>query len=275
MRLPILLLALSTAAPAADALAVTGPTVSLVDDGINEPTGTLHNGGDIIFFTCRISNYTRSAESKVHLAYSVETFDPKGVLLVETYKNSIVEDVAPEDKEWLPRIATDIALPPSLLPGKYKIVVKVEDLFAKANASLDVPFSVRGHTIQASDKLSVQNMRFFRNEEDTKPLDKPVYKAGDALWFRFDVNGYKYAASNAIDLNYIFSVLGPDGSALWTAREPVLEQGESFYPKPFVSGAFSIKVQDNVKPGDYAIGVKVTDANGKQVAEAKQPFTVQ
>jgi hypothetical protein len=265
--------ALLGAAP--DALQIINPVISSADDGVNEPAGTQHIGGDTLFFSCRISNYTKSPEQRVQLSYSVQAFDPKGVALVELYKNDIAEEVAPQDKEWLPRVATEIAIPPAVLAGKYKIVVKVEDVIGHATASLEAPFQVRGRALSPSDKLAVQNIRFFHGEEDTKSLDKPVYKAGDSLWVRFDVTGYRYGQNNLVDLSYVFSVLASDGSALWTAQEPILDQGESFYPKPYVSGAFSIKVQTAVKPGEYAIGVKAMDAVGKQTIQAKGSFSVQ
>ena len=36
-----------------------------------------------IFFTCRIANFAKTPEAKIHLAYSVQAFDPKGVPLAE------------------------------------------------------------------------------------------------------------------------------------------------------------------------------------------------
>ncbi len=268
-----LLPALPAAAP--DALSIIDATLSRSDDGVNEPKGSVHAPGELLFFTCRIANYTKSPEQKVNLAYSVQAFDSKGVALLDIYKNQIAEEVAPQDKEWLPKISTEIELPPALLSGTYKITVNVEDVVGHTKASLDVPFAVKGHAIEATPTLSVQNMRYYRGEDDPAPMTKAVYKAGDALWLRFDVTGYKFGQGNGVHLNYVFSVLGADGSAIWTAPQPIVEESESFYPKPFVSGAFSIQVQAAVKPGEYAIGVKATDLVGKQTVEAKQPFTVQ
>jgi len=265
--------ALPGAAP--DALSIIYPTISRSDDGTMEPKGTKHPAGDLLFFSCRISNYAKSPEQKVQLAYTVQAFDSKGVALDEVYKNAIAEEVAPQDKEWLPKISTEIELPSALLTGAYKITVNVEDQVAKAKATLDVPFEVQGHDVQPSAKLSVENMRYYKSEDDNAPMAKPVYKPGDALWVRFDVTGYKYGEKNKVNLNYVFSVLGADGSTMWTASQPQVEESEAFYPKPYVSGAFSIQVQSSVKPGDYAIGVKATDLVGKQTIEAKQPFTVQ
>jgi hypothetical protein len=268
-----LLPALLGAAP--DALQIVNPVISRSDDGVGEPAGSQHIGGETLFFSCRIAHYAKSAEQRVRLEYSVQAFDPKGVPLMEVYKNEIAEEVAPQDKEWLPKISTEIAIPPAVPTGAYKIAVKVEDGVARTTASLDVPFQVRGRAVPATDKLTVQNLRYYRGEDDTRPLDKPVYKAGDALWVRFDVTGFQYGPNNRVDLSYVFSVLDAAGTALWTAPDPVVDQGESFYPRPYVSGAFSITVQSAVKPGSYAIAIKATDAVGNRTVTAKQPFTVE
>ncbi|HUA60495.1 MAG TPA: hypothetical protein VML19_17160 [Verrucomicrobiae bacterium] len=268
-----LLPVLPGAAP--DGLSIIDATLSRSDDGVNEAKGTEHAAGELLFFTCRIANYTKTAEQKINLAYSVQAFDPKGVALLDIYKNQIAEEVAPQDKEWLPKISTEIELPPALLSGTYKITVNVEDTVAHTKATLDVPFRVHGHAIEATQTLSVQNMKYYKGEDDAVAMTKAVYKAGDALWVRFDVTGYKYGENNKVHLNYIFSVLGADGAAIWTAPQPIVEESEAVYPKPFVSGAFSIQVQSAVKPGEYAIGVKAVDLVGKQTVEAKQPFTVQ
>jgi hypothetical protein len=273
LLLAALLPAFLGAAP--DALQVVNPVISLSDDGVSAPAGTQYRGGDTLYFSCRIAHYGKSPEQRVQLEYSVQSFDPRGVPLTEIFKHEIAEEVAPQDKEWMPKISTEIGIPPAAPPGDYKITVGVEDEVAHTTASLDVPFQVRGRTVAATDKLTVQNMRYYRGEDDTRPLDKPVYKAGDALWVRFDVTGFKYGPGNRVDLSYVFSVLGADGTALFTSPDPVVDQGESFYPRPYASGAFSIAVQSGVKPGEYAIGVKATDAVGNQSVMAKQPFTVQ
>jgi hypothetical protein len=260
---------------APDALQIVNPVLSRSDDGVGEPAGSQHIGGDTLFFSCRIAHFAKSPEQRVRLAYSVQAFDPKGVPLMEVYKNEIAEEVAPQDKEWLPKISTEIAIPPAVPTGAYKITVNVEDAVARTTASLDVPFQVRGRAVPPTDKLTVQNLRYYRGEDDTKPLDKPVYKAGNALWVRFDVTGFQYGPNNRVDLSYVFSVLDAAGTALFTSPDPVVDQGESFYPRPYVSGAFSITVQSAVKPGAYAIGIKATDGVGNQTVATKQPFTVE
>ena len=47
--------------------------------------------GETLFFSCRIAGYAKTPEEKVHLAYSVQAFDPKGVPLTEIYKNEMID----------------------------------------------------------------------------------------------------------------------------------------------------------------------------------------
>jgi hypothetical protein len=231
--------------------------------------------GETLFFSCRISGAARTPEEKVHVTYSVQSFDPKGVPLTEIYKNEMMTDVAPQDKAWMPKIATEIQIPPLVGAGTYKVLVKIEDLVANTKAELSVPFAVRSKTVEPSDTLVARNVQFFRGEEDTQPLEKPVYKGGDAIWTRFDIIGFKYGDKNRIDVSYLPSVISPSGKVLWAPPEPAVEQSESFYPKRYVAASMGINLLAKTTPGEYTIAVTITDAVGKQTYQTKHTFTVE
>ncbi len=256
-------------------LEVIRPIIAQSDGGVMAPAGFQHVAGETLFFSCRVAGYAKTPEEKVDLAYSVQAFDPKGVPLTEIYKNELVTDVTPQDKEWMPKIATEIQIPPLVAAGTYKILIKVEDLVAKTNAELGVPFEVRSKTVEPSDTLVMRNFEFFRGEEDPAPLQKAVYRGGDAVWTKFDIIGFKYGEKNHVDVSYVTSIISPSGKVLWTQPEPAVEQSESFYPKRYVAATMGINLLANTKPGEYTIAVTVTDAVGKQTYEAKQTFTVE
>jgi hypothetical protein len=273
---PILLLAcLPALLVAAPALQIVKPIISQMDGGTPDPPGFEHVPGEVLFFSCRIAGYTKGPEDKVHLAYSVQPFDPKGVALSELYKNELTDEVSPQDKEWQPKIATEIAIPPLVASGAYKIVVKVDDLVAKTSAEISVPFQVRGHEVDPSDTLVDRNFHFYRVEDDTRPLEKAAYKPGDGVWARFDITGFKYGDKNKIDVSYVTSVIAPSGKVLWTQPEAATEQTESFYPKRYVQASMGINLQGNIRPGEYTIAVQVKDAVGGQNWESKHTFTVE
>src|SRR6266436_10370139 len=154
----------------APALEIVRPVIAQSEGGIPVPTGFEHVSGETLFFSCRIAGYSKTAEEKVHVAYSVQAFDPKGVPLTELYKNELMTDVSPQDKEWMPKIVTEVQIPPLVAAGTYKLVVKAEDVFAKTSTELAIPFNVRGRDVPASDTLVVRNFEFLRGEEDTHPL---------------------------------------------------------------------------------------------------------
>jgi hypothetical protein len=257
-------------------LEVVRPAISDSEGGPPNPASAGYHPGDSLYFTGRIAGYTKEDKEQVRLAYTVQAFDPHGVAVNEPYKNKVNAEVAPQDKEWLPKIETAISLPSLLFAGEYKIVVKVEDLIAKSSAELEVPVRVRGREdIRPSDALSVQAFRFLRHEDDTRPAERAAYVPGDHLWAKFDITGFRYGPNNRIDVTYITSVLGPDGQTLWTQREPVGEQGESFYPRAFVPATMSIELQPKIKPGAYTLVVQAKDAIGSQTSELREPFTIE
>ncbi len=271
----ILFPSLMASASAAE-LQVVRVAISDSDGGPpNAPTAS-YRPGDSLYFNCRIAGYSKDKDEQVRLAYSVQAVDPRGVALSEAMKNSIKAEVAPQDKEWLPKIDTSIALPPMLFGGEYKIVVKVDDLIAKTSTEFTAPFRVRGREdIHPGDALSVQAFRFLRNEEDTRPAERAAYVPGDHLWAKFDITGFHYGAGNRIDVTYITSVVGPDGKTLWTQPKPAGEPSESFYPQAFISAEMGIELQAKIKPGAYTLVVQVKDAIGDQTCEIRQPFAIE
>ncbi|HTS29904.1 MAG TPA: hypothetical protein VMH81_28730 [Bryobacteraceae bacterium] len=275
MRPTLLIAFLPVALCAAPVLQIVRPIISQMEGGTPDPARFEHVPGETLYFSCRIDGYTKSPESKIHLTYSVQAFDPNGVALTELYKNEIIDEVAPQDKGWQPRIDTEVPIPPLVATGAYKIVVKVEDVMAKASAEVSVPFQVRGHEVAPSETLVVRNFRFFRNEDDNQALAKAVYKPGDGVWAKFDIIGYKFGEQNKVDVSYVTSVISPSGKVLWTQPEPAVEQSDSFYPKRYVAAQFGITLQPNIRPGEYTIAVQVKDAVGNQTHDAKGTFVIE
>jgi hypothetical protein len=175
----------------------------------------------------------------------------------------------------MPKIQTEVPIPPLIGTGTYKIVVQADDLIAKTHVELAVPFEVRGHNAAASEKLTAATFRFFRGEEDPQPLEKAVYRAGDEVWAKFDITGFRYGPKNKVDLSYKMSILDGTGKVLWTQPEATTEQTESFYPKLYLPAAVSITIQKGTHPGPYTMAVEVTDAIGNQTTESQGNFSVE
>ena len=272
----LLVLALSAAAAfGAAPLAVVRASISEFDGGAPDPPGFEYPPGQTLFVTCRIANFTKSQDEKFHVAYSVQAFDPKGVPLDQIYKNEVIDEAGPQDRDWMPKVETEVVIPPLVATGIYKIVVKVDDLLAKTSAETELPFHVKGHALEAADKVVVQNFRFFHGENDSQPMERAVYKPGDGVWTKFDITGFQYGSNNKIDVSYVASVIAPSGKVLWTQPEPATEQTESFYPRRYIPADFGITLQPDIRPGVYTIAVAVKDAVGNQTCESRQEFTIE
>ena len=274
MLVPSVLLAWAISAPAAP-LGLVRAIISDTDGGAPVPAEFTHVHGATLFFSCRVANYQKTSDEKIHFAYTVEAMDPKGVPVMEPFHQNIADEVTPQDKEWMPRIATEVMVPPLAPSGKYQIVIKVEDLIGKTNTQLSVPFVVRGRNVEPSDTLVVRNFQFYPSEDAARPLEKAAYSPGQSVWARFDITGFRYGPMNKIDVSYVFSVLTDAGKVLWTQPQPAVEQGESFYPKPYVPASVGINLQKNIRPGMYMITVQAKDAVGNQTYETQQPFQVE
>jgi hypothetical protein len=269
------LVAAGTLTAASPVLQVVTPIVSQSDGGTPLPPGFTHVPGEVLFISFQVSGFTKDASEKVRIAWTVDALDPAGVKVTETIANEITAELAPQDKEWMPKARTEVALPPLAHSGAYKLVLTARDLVAKTSSEISVPFLVRGHQVARSDTLTIRNFRFFRNEDEPNALDKPIYRPGDPVWARFDITGYKFGKGNAVDVVYGVAVLTSAGKVLWSQAEAAVERTDSFYPKPWVPGSMSITLGKDFKPGDYAIGVQVKDAIGNQTFEEKYTFSVQ
>ena len=260
----------------APALEITQIAVSDSDGGILLPPDYAFSPGDTLFFTCHIAGFKRSADDLIHLKYSIEAFDPRGTPLVEPAGGSIDVEVTPQDnqKNWTPKIHTEVELPPLLDSGEYRIVVKASDVLAEATTDKTISFRVRGHEGASGAALAIQNFRFVRGEDNDQPLVQPVYRPGDTVWARFDLTGYQYGPGNRVEVSYTTTAVSATGKVLWKQPEPAEEKSESFYPKRYVPAAIGITLEQDVAPGEYSISVEVQDAIGKQSYQTSQSFTV-
>jgi hypothetical protein len=265
---------LAAFAAGTESLTIVNPTIRQMEDGAPLPPGFTHTPGEILFYSFQVAGY-KAADDKIHLTYEINALDPAGVKLVEPIKGTVEAALAPQDKEWKPKIHPEIALPVMMGSGTHKIVAHVRDDIANAETSKEIAFEVRGHEVAPSATLVVRNFHFYRSEEDPNALAAAAYRAGDSVWARFDIIGYKFGDGNKVDVSYGIAVENSDGKVLYSQDEAAVEQGGSFYPKSYVPGQMSLTTQSNMRPGDYFLVVKVADRIGGQNFAAKEKFTVQ
>jgi hypothetical protein len=262
-------------APAPKQLTIIKAAVRQYEDGPALGAGFSFLTGDTVFFSFQIQGYQVSPGAEINLETQIDAIDPEGTPLMATARRAISTQVSAEDKNWLPIVRETIQVPPLAPPGTYRIRVVVEDKLSKQTAKADVDFSVRGRQVERSETLVARNFRFLRAEEDRDALAQPVYRPGDALWARFDITGFRYGPNNRVQVSYSVSVVDPSGKTVFSQPQPAVEQGESFYPKRYVPGVFSLQLDKGVKPGEYALVLALRDETGNQADESRHVFRIE
>jgi hypothetical protein len=262
-------------APAAKQLTIVKAAVRQYEDGPALGAGFSFLAGDTVFFSFQIQGYQVSPDAEIDLETQIDAIDPEGTPLMATARRRISTQVSAEDKNWLPIVRESIQVPPLALPGTYRILVVVEDKLSKQAAKAEVEFSARGRQVERSETVVARNFRFLRAEEDRDALAQPVYRPGDALWARFDITGFRYGPNNRVQVSYSVSVADPSGKTVFSQPQPAVEQDESFYPKRYVPGVFSLQLDKKVKPGEYTLVLALRDEIGNQADESRHVFRIE
>jgi hypothetical protein len=256
-------------------LVIVKPTLHQYEDGPAIAAGAGFHTGETVFLKFQVAGYEVSPDARIDLAYRIEALDPDGVRFAEPAAREVKETLSAEDKDWLPVVRQSFLLPPLALPGTYRLAITVEDKLGSRAAKTEVDVPVRGRSVEPSDTITARNFRFLRTEEDAFPLRPAAYRPGDAVWVRFDIVGYKLGEKNRMQVSYGVSVIGPAGNTMYSQPEAAQEQGESFYPKKYLPGAFNLNLDNKVRPGTYAIVLTLRDEVGNQTVESRHEFTVE
>jgi len=259
----------------AQTLKIAHAVVSQSEDGPALENGAVFQPGEVAFFSFQVENYKIGPSDKVQLTGHIQAFDGKGTAIVPRDEEAIGTSVGEEDKNWKPKLRLQIQIPSIAPPGSYKIRFDVTDRLSRRTASDTVSFPVGGSGVEPSATLAIRNFAFYRTQEDTNPLRIVAYRAGDMLWVRFDMTGYKYGEQNAIDVTYDVAVLAPGGKQLFAQEDAAVEKSQAFYPQPRVPGSFNLSLQSNMSIGVYTLVVTARDGIGNQKTEARGDFRVE
>lgn len=248
------------------------------EDGPPVPADYLYHPGDVVFFSFQVAGYTKVGEDpiwKIDVAYEMDVRDSEGVLIAPPDVASVGTSVSPQDKDWLPKIRYQFAIPPLAESGQYRILIKVWDRLGKTETNAEQTFRVEGHEVAPSDTLVIRNLRFLRTEEDKEPLAIAAYRPGDTLFARFDITGYKFGDGNAFDVEYGIAVADSTGKVMYAQPVAAEEKTKSFYPQRYTPGEASLKVPPNMTKAAYTLIVTAKDKLGGQTAEARHAFTIE
>lgn len=272
MLLP--LAALSADPPPASKLAVTGATLHFrQEDGPAISANYEYHAGELLYLSFRIAGF-RVVKDRVDLRWTLYAADPEGRLLEPPASGAIREELAFEDRNWLPRVQYTLALPGQLPPGEYRIKIRAADELAQSSAELDVPFRVGGKPLPQVKDLSILNLGFYRDEAEREPMADPLYHPGQMLVARFQVAGFTLGEKNRFAVGYGLKVLNARGDVLFTQEEAASDEGEPFYPRRLLNGALTLSITEGVTTGEYALEVTVHDKTAGTTATASGRFRV-
>jgi hypothetical protein len=256
--------------------AIQNIALSQYEDGPRVPEGHYFVPGETIFFSFQVAGYKPEGDEDqgIRVSWRIEAKDPSGIPIFETRTGKIATGISHEDKEWMPKVRTEIEIPPIAPPGIYRIAMTVKDEVANTEISKEAEFSVRGRQIEPSPTLVVRNLALYRGENDKSPLEPAVYHPGEAVWIKFFITGYKFADKNRFEVGYGITVLRPNGEPTLSNPEAAVEKDESFYPRPYVPAGLSLTLPPDVQKGQFTVVISAVDKVGGQKYETRTTFTV-
>lgn len=261
--------------PAAPQLQTADPAVSQFEDGPPLGAGQKLIVGETAFFRFGAVNFKTSDDGKVQVTGHVQVLDARGTPIMPVDEIPIATSLRQEDKDWRPIFRSQFQLPGIAPPGTYKVRYDVTDLQSHQKAAAEASFEVDGPDVPMSPKLVIRDITFHRSQDDEAPLGVAAYRAGDMVWVRFNVTGFKYGEQNSIDVAYDVAVSAADGKQLFAQQDAAVEKSQAFYPQPWVPGAFSLTLQADMSKGNYTISVTARDGVGNQTATEKAEFKVE
>ena len=258
---------------AATALKLSNGVAAQFEDG--PPLGSYRLvPGEIVYFSFIAENYTRSATGRVELTGHVHIFDARGTSVSPSEEIPLITNLSEEDKNWKPKLRAQIGLPPIAVPGTYMVKFDATDELSHQSASGEASFQVDAKNVAPSDELVIRGLNFYRTQEDETALITPAYRAGDTVWVKFYITGYKYGGLNAIDTTYDVEVFGAEGKSILKQEDAAMQKSMSYYPQPYIPAIFSLTLKSTMSRLVYTLVITARDAMGKQTATAKAEFQV-
>ena len=261
------------ASTASGSLKVGNAVAAQFEDG--PPLGSLRLvPGEIVHFSFTAEGFRKSAAGRVELTGHVQVFDPNGVAIFPKDEIPLIATLGEEDKDWKPKMRTEVAIPPIAPPGVYKVKFDVTDEQSHESASGEASFGVEAKFVAPAGALVVRELNFYRTQDDTTALITPSYRAGDTVWVKFYITGYKYGEQNSIDTSYDFELLSQDGTSIMKQEDAAMEKSMAYYPQPYIPGIFNLALKSTMTHATYTLVVTAHDAMGKQTAAAQAKFQV-
>lgn len=274
----LVLLSATSPAQSPTALAIDALTLSATDGG--EPVTRPFGSGETIFvrFTvngARAAKADDDSDPRVRLRYRITLADAAGLALAKPAAGDVVADLAPQDKQWRPRVYAEFELPVGLVQGQAKLSIELEDQVAGTKTGRQAEIPLAGPAIPAEAPLSGSNFQFYPEEAAPQPLLTPVYRPGSMVWARFTIIGFARGEGNRYDVAYGLEAFNAAGVSLFRQEVAAEQTGESAYPRRFLPSILSLQLGPDLAPGEYRLQLLIHDRIGDRRVSSDHRFTVQ
>jgi len=264
-----------------DSLAVTEAGVQSAEDGPFIQRDYRFQPGEFVYTTFQIAGFKSEGGGsdekprRISLTYSATAEDANGVALCPPVTDKIEAELNPEDKNWAPKRRASFLIPSFVSAGQFQVRVDVHDLIGKTETSKLLPFGIGGVTVVNPGALSIQDFQFFRRENDREPVEVPAYSAGDSVFTRFHITGFKVTDKNEYHVGYELFVTKPDGKPYLDRPDAAELTSKSFYPAQYLPGEFALTTSRDSPKGTYIILLRVRDKVENTSKEFRFPFTIE
>lgn len=257
-------------------LAVIRPAFRTSEAGAPISNPVFH-AGELVYFEFQIEGFGTTKEEKaLELNYSIQTIDPSGRTLAEAATGTVKAELAPEDKDWHPRVNYEVQVPPVPEPGTYTIRITIDDRITASTITAAPTFKVESEAVGASAGIDVTRVRFRHSESDiTGTQEGAVYKPGSPLFVSFDIVGFQFGAKNKHDVQYGIELRDPSGKAVFTTEKAASDAGEGSYPKLRVPSDLRLNLGRELTAGTYQLAIRLTDRIANNKVERTFPFQVE
>lgn len=261
-------------------LAVTNTVVQRSEDGNPITPSFKFLPGEFVYFTFQIAGFaktpaTETQPGKLSVSYNIALLDEAERALAPAVEDKVNVELNAEDKDWTPKRRASFQLPSFVAAGAYRVHVAVKDEIGKRETTADIPFQIGGTVVPASAALGVQSFGFFRSANDREPLEVAAYQAGDNIFARFQIVGFKKGDENRYQLTYKVGVLRPDGKPFLRDSPDVELDGKSFYPAPYLPAEIDLTTGKDAAKGQYRLVVTVHDRVSQATATYPAVFTIE
>lgn len=236
--------------------------------------------GEFVYTTFQVAGFrvqagTEEQPRKIAMAYKVTAEDANGVALCPPVSDKIEAELNAEDKNWTPKRRASFLIPSFVAAGQFQIHIVVSDLIGKTETSKMIPFRIGGVAVANPGSLNVQDFQFFRRENDRQPVEVPAYSAGDTVFARFIMTGFKVGEKNTYHVSYELLVTRPDGKPYLDRPDAAELASETFYPAQYLPGEFALTTSRSSPKGAYIVLLRVHDKVADTSKEVRIPFTIE